>query len=62
MYSHLFLPSHMTYVHWTLGQLSHHEDRSDTLPLCMGHNGEVGRPGFKVLGAERIDEKKMMSL
>ena len=48
----------MTYVHWTLGQLSHHEDRSDTLPLCMGHNGEVGRPGFKMLGTERIDERK----
>lgn len=49
-HTHLFLPSHVTYVHWALGQLSHHEDRSNALPLGMGHNGEVGRPGLKMLG------------
>lgn len=49
-HSHLFLPSHVTYVHRALGQLSHHENRSNALPLGMGHNGEVGRPGLKMLG------------
>lgn len=58
LHSHLFLPSHVTYVHWALGQLSHHENCSNTLPLGMGHNGKVGRPGFKMLGAGRIGERK----
>lgn len=61
MHSHLFLPSHVTYVHRTLGQLSHHEDRSDALPFCMGHNGEMGRPGFKMLGTDGIDERESLS-
>lgn len=58
MNAHLFLPSHVTYVYWALGQLSHHEDCSHTLPLCMGYNREVGRPGFKMLGTERSDKSK----
>lgn len=51
--SHLFLPRHVTDVHRALGQLGHHEDGGDTLTLCVGHNGEVGRPRLEVLGAGR---------
>lgn len=54
VFSHLLLPRHVTDVHWTLGQLSHHEDGGNTLPLCVGHDGKVGRPCLKMLGAERI--------
>lgn len=58
MHSHLLLSCNVTYVHWALGQLSHHEDGSDTLPLCMSHNGEVGWPRLEVLRTERTDEGK----
>lgn len=54
MVSHLLLPGHVTYVHRALGKLGHHEDGGHTLPLRVGHNGEVGGPRLKVLGTERM--------
>lgn len=51
---YLLLPRHVTDVHRALGQLCHHEDGSDTLPLCVGHDGEVGWPRLEVLGAGRV--------
>lgn len=54
MDSHLLLPGHVTYVHRALGKLGHHEDGGHTLPLRVGHNGEVGGPRLKMLGTERM--------
>ena len=46
----MILPCHVTDVHRALGQLGHHEDGCDTLPLGVGHDGEVGWPCLEVLG------------